>query len=272
MNRNRNRNASPAAKSEIGCRCSQTHSRSTHTLTHLHTRGGRAGRDYGRLFDDGAHAHWTIAHEGAISQPNQHGHKSRFAALLFLPFAVDVTFEHRPRRRLPFPSLTPPPPTSQIAPIANNTRRYTRMPLRITHFSPRRFSPKQNCDAIRSLARSLSSKQHPSNRTGYWPPPLRKDEMQYASLFANAARRTPYAHAHATPRYAAAVRSPGTLNEKGAHGKVDATQHTAFPARIDRRVRSIQHPTSINSVRQQEKKVRVRVVSPVRRRSRVSPS
>ncbi|KAK2756291.1 hypothetical protein CKAH01_05812 [Colletotrichum kahawae] len=73
-------------------------------------------------------------------------------------------------------------------------------------------------------ARSLSSKQHPSTRTGYWPPSPRKDGMQYASLSANAAR---HAHAHATPRHAAAVPSPGTLSKRGAHGKVDATQRSA---------------------------------------------
>lgn len=272
MNRNRNRNASPAAKSEIGCRCSQTHSRSTHTLTHLRTRGGRAGRDYGRLFDDGAHAHWTIAHEGAISQPNQHGHKSRFAALLTLPFAVDVTFEHRPRR-LPSP-ISHSPSTH----IANRPHRQQHPQIH-SHTPPHHpfltasllTQANLRCDP---LSRSLSSKQHPSTRTRHWPPLLRKDEMQHASLFANAARRTPHAICscprHATLRRRRSLSRDFERERRTRQGRRNAAHCIPCKDRPSCKVNPTSHVHHLRPPTRE--KVRVRVVSPIRPVLCVSPS
>lgn len=198
MNRNRNRNASPAVKSEIGCRCSQTHSRSTHTLTHTYIQemDGQGETTVGFLMM--GHT-LTGQSPTRAPSPNPTNMVTNPASPPFFSFRSLSTLHSNiahvvvSRSHLSLPlhphRKSPPSPTTPADTLACPSA------SPISH----RVASHPSESAMRS-ARSLSSKQHPSTRTGHWPPPLRKNEMQHASLFANAARRTPYAHAHATPR------------------------------------------------------------------------
>ncbi|KAF0325217.1 hypothetical protein GQ607_007544 [Colletotrichum asianum] len=196
MNRNRNRNASPAAKSEIGCRCSQTHSRSTHSLTHTYIQkeDGQGETTVGFLM---------MGHTLTGQSP-----RGRH-------LSTQPAWPQIPLRRPSFPSvrcrryIRTSPTSSAISHLSLPLHPHRKSPpspttpadtLAYPSASPisHRVASHPSKSAMRS-ARSLALLQttpvHPHRTLAASP-----SQGRNAACKPLCQRRTPYAHAHATPR------------------------------------------------------------------------